>query len=53
MKYYQCITCGYVYDENEGDAENDIPAGTEWGDLPDNWICPVCGTDKRGFEKID
>jgi len=34
---YECSVCGYVYDE---DAE-----GTPWGDLPDDWECPVCGAD--------
>ncbi len=53
MAKYECQICGYVYDEAEGDPENDIPAGTKWEDLPDDWVCPVCGAAKDQFEKIE
>ncbi len=44
MAKYECGACGYVYDE---DVE-----GTKWEDLPDDWVCPVCGVDKSFFTKI-
>lgn len=47
---YICTTCGTIYDEAEGDADGGIPPGTRYEDLPDDWICPVCGTAKSGFE---
>jgi rubredoxin len=51
MEMYQCSVCGYIYDPNSGDPDNGIEAGTEFENLPDDWICPVCGADKDSFEK--
>lgn len=48
---YKCTVCGYVYDPEEGDEEQHITKGTTFEELPDNWICPVCGVDKREFQK--
>lgn len=52
MAKYQCSVCGYIYDENEGDPDSNVPPGTRWEDLPDDWVCPVCGATKDQFEKI-
>ena len=49
MKKYVCSVCGYIYDPAEGDSEGDIPAGTAFEDLPDDWTCPVCGAAKDEF----
>ena len=49
MKYV-CQVCGYVYDEAVGDEENGIAAGTKWEDLPDDFVCPLCGVGKDEFE---
>jgi rubredoxin len=49
MQKYVCDVCGYVYDPEVGDPENDIPAGTAFEDLPENWTCPVCGAGKDDF----
>jgi len=51
MEMYKCSVCGYVYDPNLGDLDNGIEGGTEFEDLPDDWVCPVCGADKDSFEK--
>ena len=51
MAKYQCA-CGYVYDPAAGDDNAHIPAGTSFDDLPDNWVCPICGLGKDGFVKI-
>lgn len=51
MDKYVCTICGYVYDPAEGDADTDIPAGTKFEDLPEDWVCPVCGAPKDQFEK--
>jgi flavin reductase (DIM6/NTAB) family NADH-FMN oxidoreductase RutF/rubredoxin len=48
QKYY-CTACGYIYDPALGDPEHGIPAGTRFEDLPENWTCPVCGTEKSDF----
>lgn len=50
MEKYVCSICGYVYDPKAGDPENDIPAGTSFAELPEDWTCPVCGADKDDFE---
>lgn len=52
MDKYVCIPCDYVYDPELGDPENDIPPGTRFEDLPDDWQCPVCFVDKDEFEKL-
>jgi len=49
---YLCEICGYIYDPEEGDPSEGIPAGTPFEKLPDNWRCPVCGADKTMFKKI-
>lgn len=49
-KYY-CTSCGYIYDPALGDPERGVPAGTRFEDLPDDWVCPVCGTEKIDFAK--
>ncbi len=48
MKYV-CNVCGYVYDEEVGDPANGIAAGTKWSDVPETWVCPVCGVGKDQF----
>ena len=48
MKYV-CDVCGYVYDEELGDPENGIAAGTKFSDLPDDFACPLCGAEKSSF----
>ena len=53
MKKYECTACGYVYDPAEGDPDNGIAAGTSFDDLPDDWVCPVCGVGKDAFEAVD
>jgi rubredoxin len=52
MDKYEC-PCGYIYDPEEGDAENNISMGTAFEDLPDDWVCPKCGAEKEFFELLD
>lgn len=49
MKKYTCSLCGYVYDEAAGDPDNGIAPGTKFADLPDTWVCPLCGASKADF----
>ncbi len=49
MYKYKCKTCGYVYDPVKGDAENNIKPGKKFEDLPENWVCPICGAGKDNF----
>ena len=50
MKKYVCLVCGYVYDEELGDPENGIEPGTKFEDLPEDYVCPLCGVGKEEFE---
>lgn len=49
MKKYVCDVCGYEYDPADGDPESDIEPGTAFEDLPEDWVCPVCGAGKEDF----
>ena len=49
MKKYVCDPCGYVYDPEVGDPDNGIAAGTAFEDLPEDWVCPICGAGKDDF----
>jgi len=51
MDKWECTVCGYIYDPKNGDPEHNIPAGTAFEQLPENWICPVCGAPKSQFVK--
>ena len=44
--------CSYEYDEAKGDPDNGIAPGTKWEDLPDDYVCPVCGLGKDLFEEV-
>ena len=52
MKKWQCVVCGFIYDETEGFPEECIAPGTSWEDVPEDWICPDCGVGKLDFEMI-
>jgi len=49
MKKAVCGVCGYIYEAAEGDPDNGVPPGTDFEDLPPDWVCPVCGADKGEF----
>jgi len=53
MASYKCNICGYIYDPGQGDPGSGIKAGTAFEDLPDSWVCPVCGASKTEFEKVE
>ncbi len=53
MKKYVCSVCGYVYDPAEGDTPGGIKPGTSFDDLPETWVCPVCGAPKSAFNPAD
>ncbi|MGN1047606.1 MAG: rubredoxin [Eubacteriales bacterium] len=50
MKYV-CELCGYIYDEEIGDPENGIAPGTSFDELPEDYVCPLCGAGKEEFRK--
>lgn len=53
MEKYVCQPCGYVYDPENGDPDGGIAPGTAFEDLPDDWLCPICGMGKEVFAKED
>lgn len=53
MKQWQCIVCGFIYDEKSGLPEDGIAPGTPWEDIPDDWMCPDCGVGKDDFEMVE
>jgi len=53
MSKYKCTVCGYIYDPEKGDPDGGIKPGTAFKDIPDDWVCPVCGAAKDQFEKVD
>ena len=52
MKYI-CEVCGYEYDEEVGDVDNGIAPGTKWEDIPDDFVCPLCGVGKDQFSPVE
>ncbi len=53
MKTWQCLVCGFIYEEEKGWPEDGIPAGTRWEDVPTDWSCPECGVTKAEFEMVE
>ena len=52
MRKWQCMTCGFIYEEEEGWPDDGIAPGTRWDDVPYDWLCPDCGTPKSDFEMV-
>ena len=46
---FKCIVCGYIYDPEQGDPVGGIEPGTRFPDLPDDYMCPICGASKDEF----
>ena len=53
FRRFRCLNCAHVYDEAEGDPDSGLPPGTRWEDVPETWICPDCGSEKRDYVLID
>ena len=51
-KRYECVICGFIYDEAEGLPDDGIAPGTRWEDLPEDWKCPCCGAGKHQFKPM-
>ena len=50
---FECGVCWQVYDPTEGDPLGQIPPGTSFADLPDNWVCPGCEAARERFLVLD
>ncbi len=53
MTKYKCTVCGYIYDPALGDPDGGVKPGTPFEEIPDDWVCPVCGATKDQFEKTE
>ncbi|NKB36471.1 MAG: rubredoxin [Gammaproteobacteria bacterium] len=53
MKKWECIMCGFIYDEAKGLPEEGIEAGTSWDAIPDDWLCPDCAVGKSDFMMVE
>jgi len=53
MKKWRCVVCSYIYDPVAGDPDNGVPPGTSFENIPDDWVCPLCGAGKDEFEAVD
>lgn len=49
MQKFECELCGYIYDPAVGDDDGGIAPGTSFNDLPEDWVCPLCGAGKEDF----
>ncbi|CAN7721803.1 rubredoxin [Rhizobium rhizogenes] len=52
FKVWECVLCGFRYDETLGDPDGGVEPGTKWEDVPDDWICPECGAQKSEFDMV-
>ncbi len=53
MSKWRCNLCGYIYDPDEGDPDNNVPPGTPFEDLIEEWVCPDCGASKEDFDEVE
>jgi rubredoxin len=53
MKIWECMVCGFIYNETEGLPEEGIAPGTRWEDIPEDWSCPDCGVSKADFDMCE
>ncbi|MGL4946598.1 MAG: rubredoxin [Cetobacterium sp.] len=51
MEKWRCNVCNWIYDAENGDPENGIAPETPWEDVPEDWVCPICGVGKDEFEQ--
>jgi len=53
MQKFVCDVCAHVYDPAAGDPDSGIKPGTEFKNIPDDWVCPVCGVGKDSFSPAE
>lgn len=52
MRKYVCVPCGFLYDPAIGDPDEEVMPGTAFEDVPEYWICPICGEGKESFAPV-
>jgi rubredoxin len=53
MQKHICTVCGYEYDPEQGDPDSGIEPGTPFEEIPEDWVCPICGAEKSQFEPVN
>ena len=53
FKKWECVICGFIYDEAAGLPSEGIAPGTKWEDIPEDWECPDCGISKFDFDMLE
>jgi len=53
LERWECTVCGYIYDPEVGDPEHGVESGKLFVELPEDWVCPVCGASKEQFVKLE
>ena len=53
MNKWVCLVCDYIYDPAVGDPTQDVPPGTAFEELPDDWVCPDCGVGVEEFQAME
>lgn len=53
FRSWECLNCGFVYNEAEGLPDEGIAPGTRWEDIPDDFVCPTCGFEKAQFNMVE
>ena len=53
MRKWQCLVCGFIYEEELGLPDEGIAPGVSWDEIPDDWMCPDCGVGKEDFEMVE
>lgn len=53
MRKWICEPCGWIYDPEVGDEDGGIAPGTAFEDIPEDWVCPVCGAEKSDFSPYE
>jgi rubredoxin len=49
VEKFKCAICGYIYEPEIGDPDGDVDPGTPFSELPDDYLCPICGAGKDEF----
>jgi rubredoxin len=52
LRSWECLNCGFVYNEADGLPDDGIAPGTRWEDIPDDFACPTCGFEKAQFNMM-
>jgi rubredoxin len=53
MAMWRCTICGYIYDPETGNSNQNVEPGTPFEELPPAWVCPICGVPREEFEEIE